>query len=288
MQRAETKLLRVTRPRVTPTVNKKQVVDHPRDGATILDGDVALIDAASGEVVAVQSTIMPTLATRLAHQLRRIKWGAERGRSDSDNEARLSGIMAASATFGYTFPNPLRRRYACATSGFDRMHPVIAGELREAAGAAHALFRATAPDVYRTTTHAVYERIQPAWRLNGSPWTSGILNNNVALPYHRDSGNVSGSWSAMLSCRAHCDGGYLHLADYDVYLALPHGSVSIFDGQSVTHGVTPFHLRRPSGYRYTAVMYTPSRMAVCAESAEAEVLRAQRAATQAEEQRRHA
>jgi hypothetical protein len=287
MQRAETTLVRHVRRRVTPSQAPKEAVGPPPPGATILTGDVALIDEDSGEVVAVQATVVPQLANRIAQQLHGIKWGAERGRSNSDNEARLSGIMAASATFGYTFPNPLRRRYACCTSGFDRMHPKIAADLAKTATAAHSLFRSTANDVYLKTTHNVYERIAQPWRLGGSPWTSGILNNSVALPYHKDSGNIPGAWSAMLTCRNHCEGGVLHLADYDVYLGLPNGSISIFDGQSVLHGVTPFTMTKPHGHRYTCVFYSPSRMAVCADTRDGEVLRAQKRATEAEDARRN-
>jgi hypothetical protein len=55
----------------------------------------------------------------------------------------------------------------------------------------------------------------------------------------------------------------LHLADYDVYLAVAHGSITIFDGQSVVHGVTPLTMAKPNSYRYTCVVYSKSAMGQC-------------------------
>ena len=287
MERAETGLQRRVLERRKPLQEPRSICGPPPDNARIITGDAAIVDAASGEVVAVQSVVAPQLAHRLAQQLHRVKWqGAKNKKGKPTNEARLSGMVASHATFGYSYPNPLRRRYACCSAGFNRLYPDAMDSLGEAAVAAHRLFRATARDVYETTTHSVYERIAEPWRINGTPWTSGIINNNAALPYHRDSGNIPKSWSAMLTCREFCDGGYLHLADYDVWLALPNGSVSIFDGQSVLHGVSPFHLTKPQGHRYTSVYYAPSRMARCAPTHAEETMYAQRRATEAEEKRR--
>jgi len=286
VERAEVNLVRRVARRTTPTQKARQEVGVPPEDATIIRGNAALIDEESGRVVAVQSVVAPQLANRLAQQLHRVKWqGAKNKKGNASNEARLSGIVASHSTFGYAFPNPLRRRYACCSTAFNRTYPDAAATLDEAAQVAHRLFRATAKDVYEETTRHVYERIAPVWRLGGTPWTSGIINNNAALPYHRDAGNIPGSWSAMLTCREHCEGGYLHLADYDLWLELPNGSVSIFDGQSVLHGVSPFRLTKPHGHRYTSVFYSPSRMAKCAPTHEEEALYAQRRATEAEERR---
>jgi hypothetical protein len=64
----------------------------------------------------------------------------------------------------------------------------------------------------------------------------------------------------MLAVRHGIGGGLLYLADYDVYLAVPHGSISIFDGQSVLHGVTPFTITSHDAWRYTLVAYAKTGM----------------------------
>jgi hypothetical protein len=78
----------------------------------------------------------------------------------------------------------------------------------------------------------------------------------------------------MIACRHGIDGGMLYLADYDVYLAVPHGSISIFDGQSVLHGVTPFTVTSHDAWRYTLVCYAKSGMKSCAPTPELEAERA--------------
>ena len=287
MERAETTLVRYRLPRSIPSQSRREAAGYPPEGATIIEGNAAIIDAASDEVIAVQSVVAVGAANELAQLLHGVKWRvAKTKKGKAVTEARLSGMAASHATFGYLFPQPVRRRYACCTTGFSRNYPEASDILTEVAVTGNRLFKATARAVYNKTTKAVYERIADPWRMADSPWTSGIINNNAALPYHRDSGNIPESWSAMFTCRSNCEGGYLHLADYDVYLALPNGSISIFDGQSVLHGVTPFHLTKPQGHRYTAVFYSPSRMAGCAPTREQEPLYAQRRATEAEERRR--
>jgi hypothetical protein len=86
----------------------------------------------------------------------------------------------------------------------------------------------------------------------------------------------------MLAVRHGIEGGMLYLADYDVYLAVPHGSISIFDGQSVLHGVTPFSVSSHDAYRYTLVCYAKSGMKACSPNPEDEAERAAIRATDAD------
>jgi hypothetical protein len=86
----------------------------------------------------------------------------------------------------------------------------------------------------------------------------------------------------MIACRHGIDGGILYLADYDVYLAVPHGSISIFDGQSVLHGVTPFVVTSHDAWRYTLVAYAKSGMKSCSPDPADEVERAAIRATEAD------
>jgi hypothetical protein len=87
----------------------------------------------------------------------------------------------------------------------------------------------------------------------------------------------------MIAARRGVEGGLLHLADYDVYLAVPHGSISIFDGQSVLHGVTPFRRVSSDAYRYTIVVYAKAGMTSCDPDPLREAERAARRLTEAGE-----
>ena len=262
------------------------IVSSPPPGAEIIEGNAALIDEDTGEVSALQVIAVPDLANRLSVGFGRMKWNSDNLHRTAGGESRLSGMVVTHRTFGYTPPVPLRRRWACASSRFDIEEPEMSSKISEYIVAAEHVFRTQAGDKYEQTAAAVLEQIPAAWRIAGSPWTSGIINNTAALPDHRDSNNIKGSWSAMLSIRNNIDGGLLHLADYDVWLRVPNGSISIFDGQSVLHGVSPFKLSGPNAYRYTIVSYARRGLRVCCPDPKGESRRAAIAATVADDKRR--
>jgi hypothetical protein len=58
----------------------------------------------------------------------------------------------------------------------------------------------------------------------------------------------------MLVLRRGTEGGHLHLPEYDVTLAVPNNSVTIFNGQQEWHGVTPMQVQG-NGYRFSLVWY---------------------------------
>ena len=269
-----------------PECGRKQVrptAPAPGPGALIVDDNAVIVDESVGEVVAVHVTGYGRLASAIAQSLRHVEMmGIPTGKGQ---EGRLSGIVAPHRTFGFTQPSPLRRRWGCGRSSFDSQYPAAAAEVYRFAAEAEQVMRRWAPDPYRHSAEAVARLIPEAWRIKGTPWTSGIINHTAALPYHRDSGNVRGSWSAMLGARHGLDGGLLHLADYDVYLAIPHGSISIFDGQSVVHGVTPLHRTHHDAWRYTLVTYSKAGLRECCPDPAGEAHRAQLKATEAEQRR---
>lgn len=271
-----------------PNCGKRQIratAPNPPEGALVIDEDAVIIDEDSGVVVAVQSLGETQLASEIGQHLRHIKWQGHADLQGHSGPVRLSGIAVTNSTFGYAQPVPLRRRWACTRCRIHTDFPECAAAIDRFVHTAERKFRQMAPDVYRETAEAVLALVPEAWRIKGTPWTSGVINNTAALPYHKDSGNIPGSWSAMIACRSGIGGGLLHLADYDAYLAVPHGSISIFDGQSVLHGVTPFHVTSHDAWRYTLVAYAKSGMKTCAPNPADEPLRAQLRATQAEEAR---
>lgn len=259
---------------------------HPHADSWVLDGDTAIIDAESGEVVVLYVECAQDLATRLAESLRNVVWDRDIYNKNTSTTTRVSGLTITHRTFGYAPPAPMRRRYACCRSSFNALYPKAMDVLTEVCKVAEHVFRTQAEDVYERTAQAVVNKqIPAAWRIAGTPWTSGIINRTAALPYHRDQANIARSWSAMLGCRKDVDGGLLHLADYDVYLPVRHGSISIFDGHSVVHGVTPITLVKQNGWRYTTVTYAKHAMRVCAPNPADEPARAKRQTTIYEDER---
>ena len=256
----------------------------PNQDSRILTRDTAIIDAETGKVVVVYVVCATGLATRLADSLRDVEFDTD-VYFNATTTTRLSGMAVTHRTFGYQPPQPMRRRYGCSRSQFNAEHPKAVEVLTEFCRVAEHVFRTYASDVHDVTARKVRDTIPPAWLIAGTPWSSGIINQTCALPYHKDTGNIPSSWSAMLGCRRMVEGGLLHLADYGVYLPIDHGSITIFDGQSVTHGVTPLTVQRSSGWRYTVVTYAKSGMRHCCPDPADEPARAARALTEAEDRR---
>lgn len=126
-------------------------------------------------------------------------------------------------------------------------------------------------------------RVLPEWRMPGSVYTSGIINENNALAYHFDSGNFRGCWSGMIVLPHRITGGELVLPQFRVAFRFKTPSVFFFDGQSILHGVMP--IQRPSmGYRYSLVYYSLQQMWRCL-PADEELLRAKEMRTVREQRR---
>lgn len=270
-----------------PECGNRLIPSHapdPPDGARIINDSVAIIDQGTGQVVAVHVVNARRLASEIAESLRYVTW-EDAGFTKETTAGRLSGLAIAHNTFGFSAPVPMRRRYGCSRSQFNVRYPKAWELIQQFALVAEDTFRIHASEVHDITARRVRDTIAAPWLIAGTPWTGGIINRTAALPYHTDKSNISSSWSAMLVCRRDVAGGLLHLADYNVYLAVPHGSITIFDGQSVVHGVTPLRITRPGGFRYSLVSYAKNEMACCASDPTQEAHRAAMAATAAEGKR---
>lgn len=265
--------------RADPTVGRRE---YALDGdRPVISGAGVVVDEETGAPVLIQHVFPPQQLREIRQaMISRVRWD---GTTPGSNEFRLSGIKNAHRTFGFTAPVPLRQRYGCARCRLDSEVPDLCGRLVDVARMAELLYEEHAPEQY-ARHRALVDEIDPAWRIGGGIWTSGIINHTSALPYHRDAGNLVGSWSAMLVLRRHVEGGRLHVAEYGVDLSCEDGMLCIFDGQALLHGVTPLTIRpgHAAAHRFTTVFYAKAGMRTCA-APEEEPLRAQRARTLSEE-----
>lgn len=257
--------------------------------APSMDGimeSVRLIDADTGEILAFQ-TKLPEKYDQLRRDLVRfLRFSvAYQGKITSKNATsttnRLSGVTYEHRNFGFTAPQPLRRRYAISPSMLNFEEPEAYRMLQELTKACWGTFMEQAPDAAKAHLDLVDGHIHPDWLIAGMPFTSGIINNTAALPYHKDSGNIKGTWNNMVALRRNVEGGCLHLPEYNVTLGIPDGSISGFDGQGAWHGVTPFVKTRPDAYRFTIVWYTKTAM-LNSGSREEEAQKAKQKATPAD------
>jgi len=82
----------------------------------------------------------------------------------------------------------------------------------------------------------------PIWRIRDTPFTSGVINHNAALAYHRDRGNVAATGSVMWVARDGVRGGHLHIPSLNLLVNCRHGTLLIFYGEKFWHGVTRMRL----------------------------------------------
>jgi len=184
----------------------------------------------------------------LTARMKELKWydGAQQ---------RLSGLTNSSRTFGFAPPVPLRRRYGATISQFDLDYPKEATVLRELGNVLWQTIEEFLPEM-AAVHKAKMQEIHKDWWYGQSPFTSGIINNTSALPYHIDRGNVDGTLAALICLRKHMDGGMLHVPEINSYFELPHMSVGIFNNQKLWHGVTPFTRKNRLAERYSIVYYS--------------------------------
>jgi hypothetical protein len=243
--------------------------------------DCILIDKESQQVIAYQVQLsgrFADTATQVRRMLRHdLKWAIEGGRP-----ARLSGIASANKVFGTLEPSRLRQRFGCKSAALDRDHPHLKALLAEMGEHSFTSLKEVEPHRANNHEHLVRSKVHPDWLLGDTPFTSGVINYSAALPYHRDSGNIVGSWSAMVGFRKNMEGGHLHFPEYDVVFAIPHNSLMWFNGQATWHGVTPLLPKKKDSYRFTIVYYSKRKVCDCV-SVEEEHLRAAKNAMHAEQ-----
>lgn len=181
-------------------------------------------------------------------------------------DKRLGGLDTTSRIFGYAPRSPLRNDFCSITSmakELPKQHYIVCSYAEKVAN----LYEKYLPELYDSHIKQVTESVLPCWTIPNSPFTSGIINKNNQLGYHYDTGNFKNVASNMISLKKSCKGGELILPEYNIGLECANGFISMFDGQSLFHGVSPFELGY-KGYRYTLVYYALKAMAKCGTTTE--------------------
>jgi len=196
---------------------------------------------------------------------------------------RSGGLPTRSRQFGAHPRYPIRRQEYCGRAVMEREYPAEYARLVALGGALGDRYAAAVPMIAGEQTAWVETEVLPEYRMVG-PFTSGILNFENPLPYHRDSGNVRGSWNAMVVVREHVTGGELVLPAWRLAFACADRSVLLLDTGRTLHGVAPMVRRRVGGYRTSIVYYCLRQLANCL-CPEAEMERARRMRTLREDRR---
>ena len=198
-----------------------------------------------------------------------------------EKSGRTGGLPTISRVFGYQ-PRVTIRRDFCAPASLNTEAPDTYRLIKHAAQSAARKYEQFNPATYQR--HLVRAREVEAYRIPGTPFTSGIINKNNQLRYHFDSGNIKDCWSAMFVFKKEITGGFLSCPEYDVGFELRNNSLLLFDGQSILHGVTEFKLLTPNAYRISIVYYSLAGMWRCL-SPEGELARIRKVKTEREKRR---
>jgi hypothetical protein len=244
-----------------------------RHGGLLLAEPCDLVDDATGSLLAGYRRLHRDEADGFLETCRRIKYGTG---------ARTLGLVATARIFGYQ-PRLALRRDFCAQATLAQEQPEENAALVQMARAVEGAYEDANPALYRDHVVQTATRAARFALVERGAFTSGIVNENNPLKYHRDRGNYPDAWSGMVAVRttgAH--GGHLVLPEYGVRFDIAHGTLLLFDGQSIVHGVSPIRLADPKAdRRYTAVYYSMRGLWKCL-TEEQELARIRRLRTERE------
>ncbi|MBL7989813.1 MAG: hypothetical protein JNN25_00110 [Candidatus Kapabacteria bacterium] len=221
------------------------------DYTTLYTGDVKIVDEASQPIILYKRLTQPL--TELLSAVQAVHY---------ERDTRTNGLKTTSAIFGYNSRNVIRKDY-CSATRMSYKQPQEHAVLCEFAQVLTALYTEEFPEIYAKHEALVQEKILPEWKIGTTPFTSGIVNKNNALKYHFDSGNFAGVLSNMIVLKHGVEGGHLSCPEYDCAFEVANGSVVLFDGQKILHGVTPIRRTNIKSYRYSVVYYTLQQMWQC-------------------------
>lgn len=171
-------------------------------------------------------------------------------------------LMGKSETRNFGFCTRRMTKDYCHPAGFALDSPMEHKVLCEMGRLLNRIYEEFAPDTAAAHSEAL-KAVLPEWMIPGTRFTSGIVNNSNTLPYHYDSGNHENVFSCMVVFRKLCDGGNLHLPEFNASFLIEDHSFFLFDGQALLHGVTPMKLLNKNGYRYSVVYYSRRGMGKC-------------------------
>jgi hypothetical protein len=189
------------------------------------------------------------------HYLRTLKYS---------ESLRGSGLESKSQIFGYA-PRDYLKNLPTRRCRFDEKNPKAAVILEMLAREISEVVKLTENELYQQQAAAL-QKIEPIWKFKDSLFTSGIINLDTKYMYHTDNGNLDGCWSGMLTFKEGVENGDLHLPEYNALIKNNNGSLLLFDGASVSHGVTEWQLTEKKGFRITIVFYALEALKLAAKT----------------------
>lgn len=224
-----------------------------RDFGHMVDEPTAIYENDQLLIVYDVPTHIPKQIEQLRRALRTIRY---------ERNYRSAGLMSNCRTFGYSPRNAVRND-VCRSSSLARQFPSEHKILCDFAGVIGSVYESWNPALYAQHADTTQQNVIDDYHMDGHVFTSGIVNKTSALGYHFDTGNFQDVWSNMIVLKKDIAGGYLSVPELGLGFELVDGSMLMFDGQSLLHGVTPIKKLKTTAYRYSVVYYSLRRMWNC-------------------------
>lgn len=174
---------------------------------------------------------------------------------------RTDGLVSTSKIFGYS-PKRLPYHDFCSISNMASEHPREHLQLCEWGQKIANEYSELCPKDF-SLHEEITKKVSSSWKINGTPFTSGIINKDNQLQYHFDAGNFKKAKSCMIAFKHKVSGGHLSIPEYDLGVDIANNSLFIFDGAVTLHGVTPIMKEQRESYRYSIVYYSLHQMWKC-------------------------
>lgn len=171
--------------------------------------------------------------------------------------------LARRATLSGTLPRAVSRgREACREAGLNEARPDLAHAIAGWATWAGDKFAETVPEPAAEHRRAVTETMAEEWRICDY-YTTTITNRDSALRYHRDGGNLPGTWNAMAVWKFAAGGGDLSVPRFDTLVRFHRPTLVLFPAQAHEHGVTPITFDGGVGARLSCVAFAMDQVRHC-------------------------
>lgn len=175
---------------------------------------------------------------------------------------RTSGLKTTSRIFGFNPRNAIRKDF-CSITSMATEQPEVHARILNGGKIAAKYYAIHNEQLYLEHLNTTNQKVVKDWKIEGVPFTSGIINDNNPLCYHFDSGNFKNVWSAMVVFKDGISGGHLSMPEYGIACEVSNESIFYFDGQSILHGVTPIKKLRADARRFSIVYYSLRAMWDC-------------------------
>jgi hypothetical protein len=128
---------------------------------------------------------------------------------------------------------------------------------------AASLYERYFPEHYKAAKEEIASSVDKSWRYNDTPYLTINVNVNHAIKYHRDNGNFKSALSTVLIVKHNIRGGELCCPELGVTLSQRGSALTLFDGRSLVHGITPIAPTGPNAIRASIVFYSMSNLKHC-------------------------